>query len=650
MKFSTLINVSRNYTFLLILFTGMHLASWSNAQISPYSLSPDWAFGDGGRAIFPSGSFPSSGAPTYGSRVTNTVPSPEASTSVCFSNGDVALYTNTTFAYNGASAGSWSNFIRNFNNTGDNTCASSSTGGGIAFPDPASPSNAFYLVLANDETGGNCTGRGVNLYRFTGTGTNVVYNAGPTQLAPGSFPGEAITGGTDGQGGYWVIIHDKTATNTFRVWRFTSTGMTGPTNYTVGANVTNTTSTQSYLKLSPCQDKIAYHSGGIVVVHSFNRSTGAVGGELRRFNTTEGGVGLEFSPDGNRIYYNGAGALWTGGLVRYVDIATGTVGTVAGSASWSLQMGPDGKIYTSPTGTNIGIISNPNGAATYSTAALPSGASIFRGLSNMVWLSPNTPSINASVTGCNANFNHIFRNYFLDNVTANPGTFTWNFGDGNTSNAVAPSHNYTAPGNYNVTVSFNDAVCGHTWTASTTVNTGCITPVTWLNISAQKVNGNIELTWTTSSEINNDYFEVQVSEDGINFQTIGYVKSKGDSKELQFYKFTDTHSYAENLYYRLIQHDFNGEKEISPQAHIRLINSSVKIHPNPSSDQFEINISGTDFAEIILTDVLGRILYNEKYYGENLIKTSLGQDFAKGTYLIKVFTGDQTFVDKLVKK
>src|SRR6478735_7789296 len=287
------------------------------AQVSPFSISPDWAFGDGGRAIFPSGSYPTSGAPTLSSRITNIVPSPEASTSICFNDGTIALYTNTTFAYNGNSSTGWTDFISNFNNSGDNTCASSSTGGAVAFPDPASPTNAFYMVLSNDQTGGNCQFAGVNLYRYTGTGATVTQSGGFTNLSTNAFPGEAITVGTDGTGGYWLIVHDKSATHTYRVWHFTAGGRTGPTDYSPGGGaVMNTTGTQSYLKISPCQNKIAYNSGSALVVNDFNRTTGAITTERLRINTGAGGVGLEFSPDGNRVFYNGLGG-GVGGQVNY---------------------------------------------------------------------------------------------------------------------------------------------------------------------------------------------------------------------------------------------------------------------------------------------------------------------------------------------
>lgn len=645
-----LIKVLRSIFYAVVFIFYIGLSADLKAQVSPYSISPDWAFGDGGRAVFPSGSFPTSGAPVYSARATNVVPSPEASTSVCFNNGAVAVYTNTSFAYNGASTGTWTDYIRNFNNSGDNTCAASSTGGAIAFPDPASPTNAFYMVLSNDQTGGNCQFAGVNVYRFTGTGATVAYNAGPTLICNNSFPGEAITGATDGSGGYWVIVHDRTAANTFRVWHFTSTGISAPVDYTVGANITSTVNTQSYLKVSPCQDKIAYHSGGTVVVHDFNRKTGAVGGELRRFSTSDGGVGLEFSPDGSRIFYNGPGVSFTGGTVQYVVIGTGATGTVTSSASWSLQLGPDGKIYTSPTGSTIGIISNPNGAATYAATPLPSGASIFRGLSNMVWLTPGTPAISKSISSCTVDFTHLFQNYFLSNVAVNAASFSWDFGDGNTATGtIAPSHTYAVSGTYPVTLSFTDATCNHTWNTTTSVTVACTAPVEWLGIWADYHKDKVDVSWSTAMEFNNEYFEVQRSTDGIHFTTIGQLNSQGNSNRVQEYIFQDLLPVSGGSYYRIIQHDIDGKQTTSKKVYLSINTTEIHVYPNPSEAAFDLMILGNESASIVLTDILGRTIYETTLSGAAL-QLSFGEELTAGTYILQVLTENGFYTEKLVKK
>lgn len=613
-------------------------------QVSPYSLTPDWYFGQGGRLTFATGSYPTSGAPTVLYKGTNTSTSVENSTSISFSDGSVALYSNTMQAYNNNPANTtWNDFVRNF--TTDVKCAGSSTGGAVAFPDPASPNNAFYIILANDVTGGGCANQGITRYRFTGTGINVVYDAGPTTITPNSFAGEALAVGTDSAGGYFVVAHDKGVANTFRVWRYTPSGTTGPIDYTVGANVTDVSASQSYLKISPCQDKIAYHSGGILVVHEFDRKTGAIGNELRRISPANFGAGLEFSPDGGTIYYSGQG-----NIVSYVNIATGIGGTISGSASWSMQLGPDGKIYTSPGGTSVGVIANPNGGAgTYSTMALPGSGSIYRGLINLAWLTPEKPSINNTINVCDVNFAHDFKNYFLSNIGVNAGSFSWNFGDGQTSTTISPTHTYAANGSYNVTLSFRDGTCGHRWSATKTVNISCIAPVSWIDFDVRIKNNQVLLEWTVIEDENNQQYEIQGSNDGVNFETLGIVKPSAAKGTLSSYSFEYQATSSQKKYFRISQLDKDGTVSSSKIQELNLVSPQILVYPNPSNHSFCIFLKDIMHGSITIYNLQG-VMVLHKDVNEGTESIEFGQDLPSGTYFIKNYNETDHKVIKIIKQ
>ncbi len=626
--------MKRFFTLLL----GILWATIVNGQVSPFSLSPDWYFGQGGRLTFPTGDYPTSGAPTIGNMPTNNSTGVEASTSVCFRDGNVAMYSNSMQGYNGnpANAGWW-DFIRNFST--DNTCAGSSTGACVAFPDPASPDDAFYFVLANDVTSGGCANQGVSRYRFTGTGTAVAYNAGPTTIAPNAFAGEAITVGNDGTGGYWLVVHNKGTANTFRVWHYTAGGITGPVDQTVGAPVSNVSSSQSYLKISPCQDKVAYHSGGILVVHEWNRTTGTVGAELRRITPVNFGVGLEFSPNGNRVYYSGQGT-----TVNWVDIGTGTTGSVAGS-SWSLQLGPDGRIYGSPTGTNVGVISSPNAGPSWGTMALPGGASIFRGLSNIAWLSPELPDIDTSSTCLTMDFSYVFQNYFLTDIDV--ASVRWDFGEGagwEVGQGNTPSHTYASSGNYTARVEVTDATCGHTFVGTIPVTVAdCPAPVEWLNFMTTKQNGKAYLHWSTASETNNDYFVIERSLDGISFVPVAKVNGQGNSINTTDYNYVDKLSENAVVYYRIRQVDFDGSSTLSV---VRSIDNTgllnVTLSPNPSTSTFTIQLPGNADQSVIVYDVLGKVM---EQFTTGANELTFGNDYTDGVYIVKVMSGkSETFI------
>lgn len=80
----------------------------------------------------------------------------------------------------------------------------------------------------------------------------------------------------------------------------------------------------------------------------------------------------------------------------------------------------------------------------------------------------------------------------------------------------------------------------------------------YFNVST---NDNVVLTWATATEINNDHFTIQRSEDGVTFYEIGKVDGNGNSTETITYTFTDKSIAAPIYYYRLKQVDFDGQFE-----------------------------------------------------------------------------------------
>lgn len=76
-----------------------------------------------------------------------------------------------------------------------------------------------------------------------------------------------------------------------------------------------------------------------------------------------------------------------------------------------------------------------------------------------------------------------------------------------------------------------------------------VLPVVFGNIHAAYSNNYLTVNWNTQSERNNDYFEVQISQNGKEFKTIGIVKSKAvnnnsDTPISYNYSTNDTYSFA----------------------------------------------------------------------------------------------------------
>lgn len=95
-------------------------------------------------------------------------------------------------------------------------------------------------------------------------------------------------------------------------------------------------------------------------------------------------------------------------------------------------------------------------------------------------------------------------------------------------------------------------------------------PVELTEFSAQLIKHQVHLTWQTATEINNDYFEVERSIDGFEWETIDRIKGAGNSTVILNYTTLDRHPKTGVSYYRLKQTDYDGTFAYS---HIESINN-----------------------------------------------------------------------------
>lgn len=66
-----------------------------------------------------------------------------------------------------------------------------------------------------------------------------------------------------------------------------------------------------------------------------------------------------------------------------------------------------------------------------------------------------------------------------------------------------------------------------------------------------------EIKWSTASEINNDYFTIEYSTDGVNWKSRGVITGQGNSSEINKY----SNPVTQNGYYRVTQTDYDGTTE-----------------------------------------------------------------------------------------
>ena len=158
----------------------------------------------------------------------------------------------------------------------------------------------------------------------------------------------------------------------------------------------------------------------------------------------------------------------------------------------------------------------------------------------------------------------------------------------------------------------------------------------------------VGVRWETASEINTTHFNIQRSEDGLNFYTIGKVKAKGPST----YTFNDQSSLrgAGGLY-RLEIVDKNGALSYSEVRELSIINYPLSVFPNPTKGDITIQFSNNEMGShvIKITDVYGKIVA-EKEVSEGLNNIGMKIKGSSGLYFISFLnkrTGKQT-IKKLI--
>lgn len=97
---------------------------------------------------------------------------------------------------------------------------------------------------------------------------------------------------------------------------------------------------------------------------------------------------------------------------------------------------------------------------------------------------------------------------------------------------------------------------------TTTATFSCtVLPIELLSFNGSVSNNFNLIQWSTATEINNDYFTLERSVDGLNWEEIANVNGAGNSSVTLNYSFRD-YGYVPGIsYYRLSQTDYNGSRE-----------------------------------------------------------------------------------------
>lgn len=359
----------------------------------------------------------------------------------------------------------------------------SSTQGVLIVPHPGN--SLRYFLLTIDETFGGA----INGFRYSivdlsldgGLG-DVVANQKNILIQNNVAEKISYTKTNDGAG-YWVVVHERD-NDVFKAYQINQNGINlTPVITSLGSlhttvNNGNGDGTMGCIKFNSTGTKLAttIYAASQVEIFDFDNCSGSIKNPIT-ISTLDNPYGLEFSPDGSKLYYSLYYNIGFQGAVFQLNMNSANVAnsaTLIGISSsfnnqcvGALQLGPDNKIYIAINGESwLSAINKPNvlgAACEFVDKAITliqfglSPSPSYLGLPQPVLFTSGSSSGGSS----SGSFSISANNFCFGNTTqlqiipnTNIKKILWNFGDissvNNTDTIISTTHLYSDTGSYNV--------------------------------------------------------------------------------------------------------------------------------------------------------------------------------------------------------
>jgi hypothetical protein len=364
--------------------------------------------------------------------------------------------------------------------------------------------------------------------------------------------------------------------------------------------------------------------------------------DLNNFNLTLGTIGLNgtVSGGGNNSYVIAWDGADNGSIIHRVNSLGSTyefpIGDLNDYTPFQLTL-------------NAGSLSNATLTAKINVSTHPAIVTSTNYLGRYWSIEPTGIS--------NPNYNVVY-NYAASDIFGSEGTlFPFKYNAGGWQSCIESASNaMIGSGGVNVStkaLSWNGIT---TFSEFTGIGNGTPLPIELLTFTADAAENEVVLNWSTASEINNHYFEIERSLDTKNAVKIGKVDGAGNSNTYLNYTLPDENPELGINYYRLKQVDFDGKFTFSEWIPVKfegadkLQLSQFAVNSEATSVSFSvINIPiQAENATITVFDGAGRLVYDQTV--SNVSKTWSGiitlGNLSKGNYIIKFSLGTHSIFRK----
>ncbi len=305
------------------------------------------------------------------------------------------------------------------------------------------------------------------------------------------------------------------------------------------------------------------------------------------------------------------------------------------------------------------VNANPINASYPLTGVAVAGTPINEMLNYGYWtLTPNNPITGGTYTATFSQRGHT-------NGVSNPQAYTVLTRDNSGSNWVSTNgtHNNNTQANDGTVVSTARAGLSTRFDFGIGFSSGGSLPIKLIYFTA-KLNGSIvNFDWATAAEVNNNFFTVERSTNGENFEPLLTKPGAGNSTINLYYNAVDESPLNGYSYYRLKQTDYDGQYTYSDIATVKNGESAIgdeqnieikTVSPNPFVDNFKVSFFSKNAAVVnfSLMSSSGQLVAQEKIQAEEGINTYEFTDrsnLRKGIYYLTIFYNEQKTIRNIIK-
>lgn len=180
-------------------------------------------------------------------------------------------------------------------------------------------------------------------------------------------------------------------------------------------------------------------------------------------------------------------------------------------------------------------------------------------------------------------------------------------------------------------------------------------PVELTSFYAFCLQNSINITWRTASEKNNDYFLLERSINGFDFQRIAIVQGAGNTQLEQEYLFSDYDFLPGTSYYRLTQVDFDGKSETFDIISIQndcFEEEGLRAYYNQQTGRIRLfhEVEAREIVSLSVCAIRGQsvpVSFEQMNKNSGYSEIVPFTEFAKGIYIISLQTANEVKTAKI---